>query len=286
MVIYLDGFTHDAILRLKILCNRNKLKHWYVAHVDMLSTAALRVWHREGQCSCTPSAGVHMRGRPNLYILIQTSTLLVAKYLFTHSHWQGDVNGKGQPPPGANQSACTQRSKTAFMWDRLGVCVCVPVCEVQFLWLMFVCVCEDGLSVQMATSVIVLIKPSQTRRNKIKGKLMLNTGWDFSPSLCLSNLVTLPRLHDAQNRHVEVIPESYVEKFLMCMKWPWQREGKKERVTEREWAACWMGEVCILYCYCNWCWVCKRDKRWSWLKETFDIFGNTLHIFAKSWVRR
>lgn len=67
------------------------------------------------------------------------TVLLVAKYLFTHSHWRGDFNGKGHPPPGANQSACSHALrqpscgtglvvKSSFMYD---------VCE--WIWVQSLC---------------------------------------------------------------------------------------------------------------------------------------------------
>lgn len=57
------------------------------------------------------------------------------------------------------------------MWDRPGayVLVCHSV-KSSFMIDVSVCVCERSLSVQIATSVIVLIKPSQTRQNEIKGE--------------------------------------------------------------------------------------------------------------------
>ena len=79
------------------------------------------------------------------------------------------------------------------------------------------CACEYSLCVQIAKSVIVLIKLEQTGSNRIKGKLLLNTGRDFSPRLSLSNLLRLPRCRDTQERHVEVISENSIEKCIMCI---------------------------------------------------------------------
>lgn len=67
------------------------------------------------------------------------------------------------------------------------------------------------------------------RGNKIKGALTLNTRCQ-SVSNLLSH--TLPQLDDTQNKHVEGIYDSCIDKVIMCIKR--KERGGGERVDEKE----------------------------------------------------
>ncbi len=184
---------------------------------------------------------VRQRYTPHSYMLIQTHTLLVAKYLFTHSHWQRDVNGKGQPPPGTNQSACPHALRQPSCGtDLVFVCVCVSLESPVFMTDVCVCVWmfEYSLCEQIATSVIMLIKPSQMRWSKIKGKLMLNTGWNF---LFVSLSLTFQLFLVSMTQADQACRSDFWEQY-----WKVHEMTLIERATERERAEGWTCEVCML----------------------------------------
>lgn len=63
----------------------------------------------------------------------------------------------------------------------------------------------------------------------------------------VTKFLTLPRLRETQNRHVEVISGSYIEKVHHVYKMTLTERGRKEWVTESaEWVKCACWCVCVL----------------------------------------
>lgn len=121
----------------------------------------------------------------------------------------------------------SSRSKTDFMWDRLGVWVCLSVCEVQFydiiLYANLISLCTNRHVGKCFDQTLTNEREQDKRCTHAEHRMGF-----LCQSVCNLLSHTLPHLDDTQNKHVEGIYDSCIDKVIMCIKQK-ERGGKESR---------------------------------------------------------